>query len=238
MADHVERSRWALLLSILGCCAAAAQDSNQARLQSIINDPRLKQSVEGVAGHATVMVEQKCPTAAYAANGKFEIIQQPTFDAAGNPLSGAWKQVVDEQGCNASHLLNVFVRVKDGGGLAVSSLLPGTTHADPTVQKEALDKAVAAANSVPHSGDPDCRTGYVADTKFTAEQDAKDATGPEWREVWTLISCSRQFLVPMSFRTDQKGTIVAAGPTSRIKFYGLGSREVTGTFFEPTQSGH
>jgi hypothetical protein len=256
MSDHrsdlrVSRARVALITALGGCMGIALADTPAASpapaapstlLQDFINDERVKHSLEGVASHSAVMTQSKCEDAQYAADSKFEIVRQPTFDSSGNPTSGAWKQAVSEKGCNDAHLLNIFVQVKDGGGLTAEPLLPGTTHLDPVAQKDAIDKAVTVANQVPNSGDSNCRTGYVSDTQFLEDtsQASKSATGPEWKESWTLISCRRKFLIPMSFTLSDKGVHVFAGPKEHVRFTSLGSSEfVDGALFmERTQTGH
>jgi hypothetical protein len=239
-----DRGIAALLLALLGSSVAAADnpdnrdnthsaDKDSAQLQSFINDDRVKHSLEGVAARSTVMMQSKCEDARYTVDSKFEIVQPPTFDASGNPVSGSWKQVINEKGCDDSRVLNVLVQVKPGGGLAAASLLPGTTHLDPLAQKEAIDKAVSVANEVPHSGDPNCRSGYVADTKFL------EAAGDSWKETWTLVSCQRKYLMPMEFTLGNKGAHIFAGPVGHVKLIPLGDNpQVVGEFMEPTKGGH
>lgn len=223
--------------------APTSQATPSALLLEFISDARVKHSLEGVASRSTVMVQGKCDDAQYSVDTKFEIVRQPNFDSSGNPVSGAWKQPVAERGCNDAHVLNILVQVKDGGGLAAEPLLPGTTHLDPIAQKEAIDKAVSVANEVPGSSEPSCHSGYVSDTQFLedASSSSKGATGPEWKETWTLISCHRKFLVPMSFKLSGKGLHIFAGPKEHVRLIPLGgSGEYVngGQFMEPTQSGH
>jgi hypothetical protein len=140
-------------------------------------------------------------------------------------------------------VLNILVRVKDGGGLAAEPLLPGATHLDPIAQREAIDKAVTVANEVPHSGDPTCHAGYVSDTKVDEDSStpAKGATGPKWKETWTLISCRRKFLVPMAFELSDKGVHIFAGPVGHVTLIPLGgAADVVGgaEFMGRTTSGH
>jgi hypothetical protein len=227
-----DRRITALLLALSGCSVASADDG-ATQLQTFISDDRVKQSLEGIAAHSAVMMQSKCDSAQYTVDSKFEIVQPPTFDASGKPLSGSWKQVINEKGCDDSRVLNVLVQVKQGGGLAAAALLPGTTHLDPLAQKEAINKAVSVANDVPRSGDPNCHSGYVSDTRFLED------AGAEWKEMWTLISCQRKYLVPMEFTRSNQGTHVFAGPVAHVKLIPLGGNpQVVGEFMEPTKGGH
>jgi hypothetical protein len=103
MSDHrialrVSRTRAALITALCGYTGIALADTPTASptpatasalLQDFISDARVKHSLEGVASHSTVMVQSKCDDAQYAADTKFEIVRQPTFDSSGNPTSGA-----------------------------------------------------------------------------------------------------------------------------------------------------
>jgi hypothetical protein len=254
MSDHRLHVRvmWpqvATLSVLSGSAATAVADTDTANtqatpsamLQSFISDARVKQSIEGIAAHSAVMLQSKCTEVQYAADTTFEILRPPTFDGSGNPTSGAWKQSITEKGCDESHVLNVLVEVKDGGGIAAAPLLPGTTRVDPVAQKEALDKAIAVANEVPHSGDPNCRSGYVADTRSAEDKTdtTKRAATPEWKESWTLIACRRKFLMPMSFKLTDKGLHIFAGPAALVRLIPLAGSDtiVNGSEFvqEPTQ---
>jgi hypothetical protein len=220
--------------------ASTQASTPSTMLQSFVGDARVKRSIEGVAAHSAVMVQSKCTEVLYAADSAVEILRPPTFDGSGNPTGGAWKQVVTETGCDDPHVLNVFVQVKSGGGIAAEPLLPGTTHVDPAAQKEALDKAIAVASEVPHSGDPNCHNGYVADTKLVEDKtDTRGSAAPEWKESWTLIACRRKFQVPMSFKLGDKGFHIFAGPTSLVRLIPLAGSDaiVNGSEFaqEPTQ---
>jgi hypothetical protein len=248
--SRIEWLRASLIAALCGSGIAIADDTPATAttaeatpavlLQSFIGDTRVKQSMQQVAAHSTVMTQSKCTDMKYEADSKYEIVTPPTFDASGNPTSGAWKQVVNESGCNATHVLNVFVEMKDGS-LTAAPLLPGATRLDPIAQKEGIDKAVTAANEVPHSGDSDCRSGFVADTEFVEDTTAKskNANGPEWTEKWTLISCRRKFLVPMRFKISDKGIHIFAGPAPLVKFISLGGSgefAAGGQLFEPGQT--
>jgi hypothetical protein len=257
MSDHAIGLRISgariVFVAALWCCTAVAvadtppasttQATPTALLQDFVSDAHVKHSLEAVASHSTVMVQSKCDDAQYTVDDKFEIVRPPTFDSSGNPISGAWKQAVSETGCKDAHVLNIFVQVKEGGGLAAEPLLPGATHLDPVAQKEGIDKAVGVASEVPGSGDSKCHTGYVADTKFLEDSSApsKGATGPEWKETWTLISCRRKFLVPMAFELSDKGVHIFAGPVAHVKLIPLGGASEFvggGEFMGRTTSGH
>ncbi|MTJ82964.1 MAG: hypothetical protein F8N37_18425 [Telmatospirillum sp.] len=207
-----------VLLSPAGVVPAAAVDGSAA-LSRILTDPDEQKTVLDAAGRSAVVVNNPCPTARYDLGGTVVIYRQPAFGDEGGIVSGAWKQVVREQGCGASRLLNVLVFVQSEGSVSAAPILPGTTRADPQLQKDGVGHALAAAGG----REENCKVGYVSDTRFI-DQEASAVEGgrsPPWRELWTLMSCTRWMEVPMLFIPDQGGTTIVAGPSTAVRIYPL-----------------
>lgn len=204
-------------LVLLGPAGSVAEAP--APLASLLQDPAEQQQVIRGAAAAAVMQQEPCATAGYAVEKKLVIYRQPVFDAGGKATSGAWKQIVDEEGCGARHALNVIVVAQPSGELAVLPLLPGSTHADPVLQKDAVGFVVQAAATVPGGRAPDCQRRYIADTEFV-EQETETlpgAKGPSWRERWTFVSCAQRLQIPVHFIPDATGTTISAGPNTAIQ---------------------
>src|SRR3954462_12478313 len=85
-------------------------------------------------------------------------------------------------------------------------LLPGTTHADAILQKDAIPHA-AMAGQWPEK---DCQTSYLENTEFLREigEPLEGAKGKPWDELWTLASCSRKAKVTVHFVPDKTGTTI------------------------------
>jgi hypothetical protein len=152
-------------------------------------------------------------------------------DASGKVAAGAWHQVIDEQGCGATRVLNVLVVAHAADKFDVIPLLPGATHADPQLQKDAVRYAVQAVAAVPGGREANCSIGYVGDTEFVAQESATlpGAKGPSWRETWTLVSCTHRALVPMHFIPDPTGTTITAGPSAAVKLVPLAATPTSGS---------
>jgi hypothetical protein len=209
-----------------GLCLLAAQvavGDDKAAFAKLLQDPLEQQHVISGAGRATVFLQNPCAEARFSIEGRFVPYKPLSFDGSGAIVSGAWKQVVDEQGCGASRILNVMVIAQGVGKLAVVPLLPGETRADPVLQHDAVKFAVQALATVPGGREPNCTVGYVADTKFLAQEGETlpGAKGPPWKEVWTLESCTQRMLVPMRFIPDSTGTTISAGPNKAIQIIPL-----------------
>jgi hypothetical protein len=143
------------------------------------------------------------------------------FAQDGTPNAGAWTESFPVKGCGNDTILHVNFVAGDSGKMNVFASLPGSTHADLILQKDALP----AARLGPGSKVKDCERIFVTNTRFDAfdplppppapapkEKDAKDkpvppqVTGRPWHELWTVFACGRRFNVPMRFVPDATGT--------------------------------
>lgn len=189
--------------------------ADQTAFQKIVADPNVQQHVLAAARRSTVMLQNPCSGAEFTLLNDFAIYHPPTFDGAGAMIGGAWKQAVGEKGCGVGRLLNVLAWVPKPKTLGTAPLLPGRTRADPQLQKDAVGFAVIATGG----REANCNIGYVADTTFLGQTGAPIAAGkgPPWREVWTLVTCTKKFEVPMQFIPDATGTTIVAGPHNAVK---------------------
>jgi len=199
--------------------SSIAAGDDQTPLVKLLSDPTEQQHVISVAGRSTVILQNPCATAQYTLEKKISIYKQPLFDSTGKLIDGAWKHVVDEEGCGVTRVLNVLVLAQGPNIVAVVPLLPGTTHADAILQKDAVKFAVQAAATVSGGREANCQIGYVADTEFVERESTtlEGAKGPSWRELWTLVSCTHKLQIPVHFIPDSTGTSISAGPNTAIK---------------------
>jgi hypothetical protein len=178
-------------------------------LDKIAIDPREQEHVINAARRSTVVLNNQCSSARFTIMNKFTVYKPVSLDDSGAIVAGAWKQVVSEEGCDDTRTLNVLVSVDPSShSLRFTPMLPGTTHADIVLQKDAVHYAVIAA------GGPktNCKIGYVEDTEFlhTVAEPIEGATSPAWDELWTLAPCTKQIRVTMHFIPDRTGTTIAA----------------------------
>jgi len=212
-----------VVVGIVLFCSSIAIAKGQDALVKLLTDPAHQRRVIDAAGRSTVLLQNPCPSATFDIERRFVVYKQPTFDNLGGLGDGAWKQIVDEDGCGVRRVLNVLVSAQGPMNVTLIPLLPGSTHADPVLQRDAVGYALAALSTVPAAHEPDCAVGYVADTEFLQQEgDAlPGAKGPPWRERWTLITCTKRALVPMRFIPDSTGTSISAGPTTAIELLPL-----------------
>jgi hypothetical protein len=213
-----ELRRWVVAGAMMALSMGAALADDQANFSRLLNDPMERQHVIDAAGRSAVVINNPCPSAQFTVSNRVVIYRAPTFEPDGTLGSGSWKQEVNQRGCGTERVLNVLVFVGGGKGLSTAPILPGTTRADPQLQKDAVAHAVEASGG----REEHCQAGYVSDTRFVDQEAVAGQQAGPWREVWTLTSCTRMAQVPLRFIPDQNGTTIVAGPTSEVKVFSLG----------------
>jgi hypothetical protein len=203
------------LLMLISTPALADDRENIVKL---LADPGVKQTVLKSASQSAVMLNNPCADAKYVAQSWIGIFKPLEFDSTGLLTSGAWKQSVDEEGCGTRRTLNVAVVMKADNHLASGALLPGSSHADPTLQHDSVLIAFNLAGIA--AGEPidRCKLQYVADTEYVGEEGAAlaGAKGRPWREYWTVVTCKKKSRVPMLFIPDATGTSFSGGPQTAV----------------------
>jgi hypothetical protein len=164
------------------------------------------------------MINQPCPDAQYSIETTIGILKPLEFNGAGLLTSGAWTQPVREEGCGKSRRLNVLALSKNETQIATQALLPGTTRADPLLQRDALTNLFTVAQIVVHEPNDTCKTQYVSDTEFLGEagQPREGAQHPPWREMWTVSSCTKRSAVRVLFTPGAVGTSFVIGPQNAV----------------------
>jgi hypothetical protein len=192
-------------------------------LTQLLGDPAEQREVIQAATRAPVVQQNPCPTAHYSVASGIVIDREPSFDAAGKAVAGSWRQSVEEEGCGTRRTLNVIVIAQSSGGYAALPLLPGTTRADPALQRDAFRSVVKAAANTPGAPTAGCPRPYVADTEFVERETRTPVAGrePAWRERWTYVVCTKRLEIPVRFVPGAAGTTVSAGPSTAIKITSL-----------------
>lgn len=204
-----------IVFALVSQVAFADESANLVRFA---HDPTLWQHVIATAARSAVVVNNPCPSAQYTPAGDPLVSQPMTFNAAGAAISGLLHFPIREVGCGSTRILNVFVAPRPDGQVAVVPFLPGTTHADPLLQKNASQYAFIAATTLAGKDDA-CKVNYISDTEFVQRESATTgaSTSSPWREIWTIVYCNKKITVPLLFKPDASGTqIVSGGPGGKV----------------------
>ncbi|WP_044564426.1 hypothetical protein [Azospirillum sp. B4] len=210
----------ALALALSTGTAVADDQANTARLFA---DPGVRQMTLATAQQSAVVMNNPCPGAQATASTDVAVFQPLVFDAAGQLLTGIWRQRVTLAGCGVTRTLNVLGWRQAGQAISMGALLPGDTHADVLLQRDAIPLVDQLLKVTPGATEEGCAREYVADTRFV-DREAAPAPGgksPPWREVWTLHTCTRKIEVPIRFIPDATGTTITPGPQTAVKVTAL-----------------
>ena len=180
-------------------------------LASIIASPEHQKAVKEAAQQGSAWANNRDEGATFAIAADVAVYQPLQLDAQRKPTAGAWRERVHAQGCGANRALNVLTFVKSPGRLVSGTLLPGTTRADPLLQRDAFRYAVLAATAPAN-----CRQPYIADTSFAGVEGAANASlpperrSPPWKEEWIVSACEQRSVVTLHFVPDATGTNITA----------------------------
>jgi hypothetical protein len=190
--------------------AAHAQTPAESQFQAFTASDFYRSLVGRAIGQLPPSVFQRCPT--LVSNGSRVAVLKPIqFGSDGFPTDGAWRQSFPVSGCGNDTMLNFYFFATPEKKINTVVGVPGTTHADVTLQRDAVQFADLGAGRALKST---CSEFNVRNTRFEAYDLAKPPTpdpGPDtllrpWWETWTVIGCGKIIDVPIDFAPDGTGT--------------------------------
>ncbi len=191
------------------------QPSLPAGLLPLIERPSHRAALLQAAEAVDKNQSGACQSGSYATTGDVAILLPLKFDAQGRVIGGAWKESINETGCNTVRVLNALTTVQPNDTLQTHALLPGTTITDPELQQDSVQYAAAAMGDLP----PGCNEGGIVDTAFVGMDGETQGVKPlpgsaprPWTETWTLQACAKRASIAMHFKPDSTGTEIEATP--------------------------
>jgi hypothetical protein len=212
------RAALVVVMVLFGTAAAAAPDTAVGvppSLTALLTRPDHLAALQRAARAADPPGGATCPDADYVTTGDIGIVQPLKTGDKGELVSGAFKESVQETGCGMDRRLNALTTIGPDGTAETTPLLPGSTIADPELQRDSVPFAAGAMGPLP----PDCDGGSVIDTHYVGLDGMPPGTRPKpgqpprpWTEVWTLQACAKHVDVTMHFAPDATGTDIRADP--------------------------
>ena len=213
-----------LLLATLAVAPhAQAQPTDNDRFKAYIATPAHRELVMRAIATIPPTILPRCPTLDSPTS---RVIPMRTLGFApdGTPNAGAWKEEFPVSGCGPATTVNLFFTANIQGQPEIRTGLLGTTHADPTLQRDALTFARIGAGRVATN----CPALEVARADFehagrrdgTPPPDAPPNAPPgkqPWWETWTLTGCGLTVEVPMEFAPDATGTQITQSGGVRLR---------------------
>jgi hypothetical protein len=216
--------RFVAVLALAGFwCAtivdAAAQSGAPAaqaapELSRYVASEAHQRAVTEAARRTNDLLPDSCKTMQFQPTGLLRVNKAVQFDAQGHPSDGAWSEPVNGAGCGTTKRYNVMTVVSGNQPPREVGLLPGTTNADPFLQRDSVLHAFVGTARY----SKDCKQRAITDTRFDAfEGEAvknalHGANARPWREVWTVWACGSLVDVVIHFTPDDKGTGIAVRP--------------------------
>jgi hypothetical protein len=215
------RSGMALLLvwsaMITSTTGLLAQTSDSDRLQTFTRSEFYKSLVNRALAAIPQTVFQRCPT--LVSNGSRVVVTKPvSFGSDGFPNAGMWRQSFPVSGCGNDTILNLYFFAGADEKINTTIGVPGATHADLTLQRDALLHARIGASRVIK----DCKVFEVKNTRFEAygaqnppiADPGQDKPLRPWWETWTMTGCDHTIDVPIDFVPDSTGTRIVQPPST------------------------
>ncbi len=179
--------------ALAGCAAPSAPALPEAQKDAVLRAAR------------AVLASGSCPGATAEVADAPVRLEDPR-------LRGALRQPVRVEGCGRRGRLNMLVTPAPGAAAAVvTPLLPGTTAADPLLQREGLRLALMAVKDRTPGCDRIAVNNTRADDTAAGAAPRGGAARPR-EEIWTLSACGRAFAVPVRFAPNRDGTEITVDP--------------------------
>jgi len=194
--------RTGLAVAALLSMTAQAADAVDPHLLDLLKSEAHQAAVMKVATDQAGELPGACATARYQPVGEIQFFLPPQTDGGGRVIHGLWREQVAAAGCGTVVLLNVFSLAGPSGVPELLGGLPGTTRADPVLQKSGLPVAVRGLPAKT----ADCHDIRVVDTALSKDA-PKDRMAP-WHEDWTVLACNEAYQIPLRFTPTADGATI------------------------------
>lgn len=197
-----------LLTSVSQPGVIRAQADGAGQLQAFTKTAFYGQLLNRALATIPESVFKRCPTFV-SAGSQVTILKPISFGSEGFPVSGSWVQRFPVSGCGNDTVWTFFFSAGADKKITTVIGVPGATHANLTLQRDAFKYASIGAGLAAK----DCKTFVVKNTKFESyglQTPATPDPGPgqrlrPWWETWTMVGCGKTIDVPIDFVPDEKG---------------------------------
>lgn len=177
-------------------------------LPQLVASPGYQANIARLFAELPSDVFQRCPSLV-SAGSQVSVLRRVSFNE-GYPVAGTWKQSFPVSGCGNDTVINIFFSGQPTGKIVSLTGVPGTTHADPVLQRDAYRYVAIAAQRLAAG----CAALHVRDTRYggpavpTRPPVGGSAVGQPWEETWFVAACGQVIAVPVTFVPDATGTTI------------------------------
>ena len=220
--EHITREgkisfRVALLVTLFTMFTHTVKSPGQepdGSLQTLTRSQSYRELINRTLGELPPTVFQRCPSLV-SSGSTVTVVKPVSFAKSGYPNAGSWRQAFPVSGCGNDTVLHIYFTATADEKINAIVGLPGSTHADLTLQRNAERYARMGAMGAKNVA-RDCNHFDVRNTKFESYGLAEPATpdpGPgnsfrPWWETWTILACGQLIDVPIDFVPDATGTTI------------------------------
>ncbi len=188
---------------------AAPPAAAQFTVAGFVAQPAYQAAIIAIGKGQLEHVPGGCPGAQFQPTGQAAVLSPVRFNNEGKPITGAWMEKIATTGCGPVRAVNVLSVAHPNGETMNIAMMPGDTHTDPLMQKNALQYAQAVAVRAAARG---CKEQAFIDTTFDGYtglpnpeiRDGRD--GRAWEETWTVSACGTLYDIHLLFTPNANGT--------------------------------
>ncbi len=181
-------------------------------LRKFMSDPEEEKIVKAQALHDWNNTVLGCTTPPTLDAANVVVGTAPKFDRAGKPISGSWRVITRLSACGQAKNFSLLYAFAANGKMVRLGMLPGSSAADPILQRDAFMYAnIAMSKLTP----PGCKDFKYLDTMFEAFGPPGTGVPPgrearSWTEKWKVWGCGVEGIVKLYFTPDATGTAISA----------------------------
>lgn len=144
------------------------------------------------------------------------LLDEVESDGKGAVISGSWRESVPGTACEEKRRFNVQVDVTPRG-LRYTATFPGEAEGNPELQRDTLNNIETNFQMLRIQVKKSCHV-EVIDTHLDGPRPSMQDNGilAPWKESWEVRTCGKVYAVPVTFKSDGKGTFIDVA-TSDIK---------------------
>lgn len=209
-----------LAVTLCSCVAAGAQQSDaEAKMASstrafVLKQRQLPEYRESIQKNVLAYVKSldiKCGdvTLDFDSPGVRDMLLDPVeSDDKGVAVAGRWREVVPATACGEKRRFTVEVEVTPQG-TRYTALFPGEAQGNPELERDTLSNIEMNFQVLRIPVKKNCHIDVI-DTLLVGPSATMQDNGilSPWKESWEVRTCGKVYVVPITFKSDGKGTFI------------------------------
>lgn len=204
----------ATFLALFAATPAQAAPEWQAQLDAYVQSPGYNRLVTEMVARNELALSSSCISSKVKERTEMKIIAAPVFQPDQEaPVTARWKDQVKVDRCGETVYHNFLYDAQHGKQPELVVLMPGTTQANPVLQRDVLTQAGKVALDLAQKNCFGFEQPRIANTRFEKEikpfgKNAEgNVTSGEWLEIWTYRVCGKPEQFEIQFQILPNGKV-------------------------------